>query len=93
MTEQQPEYITTLENICEGCDMCNRDEREDKCCILERVRSRPAPRDDAALLLAADIWGVAACVKRENTEEFMEYFSRRMEEFEGEYNALREAQR
>lgn len=39
--------------------------------------------------LAADIWGVSDNVKKENTPEFMQYFRKRMEEFEERYELIR----
>jgi hypothetical protein len=40
---QPPEYITTEENICEGCGMCKREGYQNKCCIITALRSRPHP--------------------------------------------------
>ena len=49
---------------------------------------------EKVLKLAADEWGMLAAVKKENTDEFMEYLTLRIEEFGRTYYSLRrEAQR
>jgi hypothetical protein len=62
--------------------------------MIDKIRSRPAPATaDQVLKLAADIWGVAACIQKENTDEFMVYFEKRMNEFERRYEELRQQER
>ena len=58
---------------------------------IQKQRKEAAAQARADVLkLAAEIWGVAVCVKKENTDDFMEYFSERMGEFEKRYESLRQ---